>query len=359
MGRVELNGEEILNTLEPLRKKWNLTKWIEQLVLCILVLCLMSPMAEVMFMQHIQGIYIGILPAMSIIFIVCLYLEYILRKNCRKAKQEYEETYKRLISKPVLDSIFENAIFLPDTGYSRVDFKASELMWGFGAGHTYDSEDLIMGTCNGVAFRRADVRVTHRSDKRTVVDVDGRLLEVAFPKKINGIVRVVKEGTVINLMGVNSLLVETEDADFNKKFNVYAKDKHSAFYLLTPHFMEYIKKLYNRDERIAITFDGEKLYFLQSGHGGIFEPPAGAFNAWDEVRKCRQELSEIGEIIDILQVDDVVERERKKREATGAVSEKAEAIEPPQIILGIEEKKIGLIVAIVLLLTFLYFAQYL
>lgn len=307
MGRVELNGEEIIHTLEPLRKKWQRIRYMEKLVSTVLVVCMIIFFGGAVCFPYIKKIYL-LLPVACGLIIFSIILLNILGKNSHKRKQEYTDFYKRLISRPVLHSIFEKVTFEPHEGYPREDFKASELMWIFGSSYTYTSEDLIIGTYKGVNFRRADVKITHKSSDSTVVDVDGRLLEVVFPKKINGIVRVVKEGMVINLMGVNSPLVETEDADFNKKYNVYAEDKHSAFYLLTPQFMEYIKNLYSRDNQITITFDGEKLYFLQSGHGGIFEPPAGEFNAWDEVKKCREELSEIGEIIDVLQVENVADK---------------------------------------------------
>jgi hypothetical protein len=34
--------------------------------------------------------------------------------------------------------------------------------------------------------------------------------------------------------------VETENAEFNKRFQILTEDEHSAFYILTPHFMEFI-----------------------------------------------------------------------------------------------------------------------
>lgn len=72
--------------------------------------------------------------------------------------------------------------------------------------------------------------------------------------------------------------------------------------------MEYVKKLYDKDERVYIIFDGEKVDVLQSGKGGIFEPPQGKIDIWDEVRKCKAELEEIKEIIDALQGNEAVEQ---------------------------------------------------
>jgi hypothetical protein len=36
--------------------------------------------------------------------------------------------------------------------------------------------------------------------------------------------------------------VETENVEFNKRFQILTEDAHNAFYILTPHFMEFIMK---------------------------------------------------------------------------------------------------------------------
>lgn len=78
----------------------------------------------------------------------------------------------------------------------------------------------------------------------------------------------------------------------------------SYFVLLTPPFMEYLKKLRELDQNIYISFDGENLYILRSGKGGIFVPPKGKIDLKDEVEKSKLELNEIKNMIDILQLDD-------------------------------------------------------
>ena len=42
----------------------------------------------------------------------------------------------------------------------------------------------------------------------------------------------------------NNKKVKLEDIEFNKMFKIYSEIEHDAFYILTPHFMEKIKKLY-------------------------------------------------------------------------------------------------------------------
>lgn len=319
--RVEIKGEEILAVLTPLRKKWNACLILKHTLKGILLIGVLAYLlGGIGSLEHMW--YVSVFFPIIMILIVLFNIFTRWKPFDEKAKREYADAYKRLISQPVLDSCFDNATFNPEAGYPREDFMASALMH-ISYSHEYKSEDLITGTYSGVAFRRADILITHMTsgkNRHRVIDADGRLLEIDFPKTINGTVRIVKagglesqsfgyfnSGSLINADSILELLgadarVEMEDVDFNQKFRVYAQDKHSAFYLLTPQFMEYIKQLYNRDDDVYIVCNGNKLYFLQSGHGGIFEPPKQEFDIWDEVRKCRAELEEIGEIIDLLQV---------------------------------------------------------
>lgn len=301
--RIELKGEEILKTLTPLRKRWTVYKFIKKVINGLMVLGFIAIFIGPFFFFDKGDPRMFFVIFMAIDFVL-IGFGAIWGKVCGKAKKKYADTYKQLISRPVLDSCFDNAQFDPGAGYPREEFRASGLL-PVGAGHTYVSEDLITGTYKGVAFRRADIRITHKSGgkhKTTVVDADGRMLEVAFHKEVRDTIRIAKEPKAIVLFG-EDVLVETEDMDFNRKFNVYARDKHSAFYFLTPQFIEFFKHMYDKDDVIYITFNGEKLYFLISGHGGIFEPPFREFDIWDEVRKCKGELTEIREIIEGLQLD--------------------------------------------------------
>lgn len=353
MGNIQLNGEEISNILIPLRKKWSTYDRIVKLGSTVLVLGVMAYMFAGMILFRYALRIVIFLPVVIIMVGVFGFLLTRVRKQSDKAEKEYTDTYKRLIAKPILDASFENAHFNPEAGYPREDFKAGALLY-VGDAYDYASEDLITGTCRGVAFRRADIKIRHvvgHKHPRTVTDADGRLLEVAFHKNMNGMVRVVKKDEAVLCPDENKR-IEMEDMDFNEKFDVYANDRHSAFYLLTPQFMEYMKKLYDRDDKIYITFDGNKLYFLQSGHGGIFEPPEGEFDIRDEVRKCKAELAEIEEIIELLQLDDVAQRETMLRETGVPLQEEAVVYttDSNRMLFGKTKKKnMGCLIAILIL----------
>ena len=222
------------------------------------------------------------------------------------ARSKYVKEFKTVLGVPVLNSMFHDVKFYPERGFTQGEFQVARLIrWR--NDFDYCSEDLIEGVHRGVAFRQADLRITHTTgsgkDQRTVVDVDGRIWEFDCKKQVASNVLIVKNSIHASLeSGLNR--VELEDVDFNKRFSVYADDEHSAFYVLTPHFMNYIKSLYGHDNSVYISFDGRKLYFMQSGKGGIFEPSDKEMNVPKEIQKAREELQVIDKIIDALKIDE-------------------------------------------------------
>lgn len=317
MNELQIDEERIYKVLEQYRKKKNKYKRILLGCLCcmfvypVVVGCLMTirvnlnliSMNVIAFVITIIGKVANTLALPVIIILVGLWI---------KANREYKKKYKQLIAESVLQCMFDDARYYPDRGYTKAEFQGMQLIrWR--NDFSYYSEDLIIGSHKGVDFRRADIRITHTrgsgKNRNTIVDVDGRLMEFAWQKEINSRILIVKKGERARLeRGLNE--VEMEDVDFNQKFDVYAEDAHSAFYLLTPRFMEYIKMLYDRDDMLYISFDRRRLYFLQSGHGGIFEPPEVGFDVDKEVEKSRAELAEITQIIELLQLDDMAQREK-------------------------------------------------
>ena len=297
MEQLHLDEARIFASLEPYRKKQNMFR-------IGILLCALPFFSICIFRLGIREEMVVFIP---LIFIVMAGGVVVCSIFYTKTRKEYATVYKQVISKPVLEAMFDDARFYPVRGITPEEFRAMHLIkWR--NDFRYASEDLIVGTHKNVAFRQADIRITHTEgsgkNRHTVVDVDGRLKEFSFPKRINSNILIVKKGHHASLeRRLNK--VELEDMDFNDKFDVYAEDEHSVFYLLTPQFMEYTKRMYNHDRAVYISFDGEKLYFLQSGKGGIFEPPSGKLDVSDEVEKARQELEEIGLVIDILHIEKV------------------------------------------------------
>lgn len=243
---------------------------------------------------------------------------------------EYISVYKGMVSKQVLKACFKDAKYEPEKGISRQEFEETKLV-KINSQHEYKSEDLISGRYAGVEFRQSDVEIYHYEksgkNRRQVIDVNGRVCSFSFEKDIVGDILIVKDfsKTIRPQDGMEK--VEMEDVDFNKKFDVYAYDAHSVFYLLTPHFMEYIKQIHGKDSSIYISFDGKNLHILRSGSGGIFEPPnSKKFDVKAEVRKSYRQLHEIVELIDVFNLDERVNQDKMIKEEPLKETQKEEVM---------------------------------
>lgn len=302
-------ADRALRVIEASRKKWEKahTAMIVFLVTILVAFVVMFITASVLI-GRIHGLVGFVLILLSVVadgvgwigLIVCVVIQAV-------KSQEYANTYKQMLSKYVLQESFENPLYDPLNGFTVEEFKAGHLIkWR--DNFRYRSEDLIRAKYKGVEFRQADVRITHDTggkNRRIVVDVDGRLIRIKFHKPIGSRIVIATDEREVTLEDKLSK-VEMEDMQFNKEFDVFSEDAHSVFYLLTPQFMEYLKKLRAIDNFLFISFDGEDLYVLRSGKGGIFEPPhvKYAIDLEYEAEKNRKELQEIKDIIEVLQLSE-------------------------------------------------------
>lgn len=327
MKEIQLDENKIIEALEPKRKKKNnfLTIGGCCIFLPFIVTGLTQVLGEIGILSDSTGTFVTEMVLTMISFcgvpagIVLLILGAL-------ASKEYENDYKQLIAKHVLQACFDGADYFPAKGFTKEEFRAAHLIhWR--NDFSYRSEDLITGQYEGVEFKQSDVRITHTTggdNKKTVVDVDGRLVQFHYKKAIDSRILIVTD-THDAALDQGLPKVEMEDVDFNRKFDVYSRDRHSVYYLLTPPFMEYLKKLCEFDRNIYISFDGEDLYILRSGKGGIFVPPKGKLDVHREVEKSTQELNEIIKIIEILKLEDKAYEEKllAMQKATESVSGKA------------------------------------
>lgn len=328
MMEIQLDENRIIGALEPKRKKKNnfITIGAAAFFLPFIVVGLLQVLNGIGIFQESTGMVVMgmILPLLSFCGVpagIALLL------IGAKLSKEYENDYKQLIARHVLQACFDEAEYFPVRGFTKEEFRAARLIhWR--NDFSYASEDLITGQHAGVEFKQSDVRITHTTgsgkNRKTVVDVDGRLVQFHYKKAIDSRILIVTDTHAASLEhGLPK--IEMEDVDFNRKFDVYSRDGHSVYYLLTPPFMEYLKKLCELDRNIYISFDGEDLYILRSGKGGIFVPPKGKIDVHAEVEKSKQELNEIVKIIEILQLEDKAYEDRllAMQEAAERVLEKA------------------------------------
>lgn len=112
------------------------------------------------------------------------------------------------------------------------------------------SEDLITGKSHDVNFRTCDLKLEERrvhtdsKGHRHVTYVPyfiGRYFIFDFNKNFKGNIIVTEASLPFGINGLKKISLESEE--FNNKFRTYSSDELSAFYVLTPQFMEAIMEL--------------------------------------------------------------------------------------------------------------------
>lgn len=97
--------------------------------------------------------------------------------------------------------------------------------------------------------------------------------------------------------------IETENPAFNEQFQILTNDTHSAFYVLTPHFMENILTADNKaDGRTLLCFSGDQVHIAVHTGKDSFRIKKGS-KARDPAalkRRLQGELQYITELLDEL-----------------------------------------------------------
>ncbi len=291
MDGIHIDEERIVKELKSHLKKREMYKGL----LVVGILIFLIPVIIVFVLDKPILILLAALGAIvgsSVVAVaVVLYL---------KAEKDYLLVYKQTIARPILQAMFKEVLYIPQKGFTSQEFKDMHLrIWN---GSQYKSEDYIKGKCKGVAFRQADVEIVRASEsKRKIYEVNGQLREFEYAKPIEGMVLLGNRGSHLDVQpGMHR--IEFENVEFNRKFDVYAEDEHSAFLLITPQFMEYLMRISQFDEEVYMSFDGEKLRLLQSEKGGVFNPQGDLLNVSAHIENARNDLEQIEAVINILHI---------------------------------------------------------
>lgn len=123
--------------------------------------------------------------------------------------------------------------------------------------YTINGADQIIGKYNGVPFQSCNLAVTFRPNFRDEKQADdtifyGNYFVARFPKKFEGSVLIyskkdflsdIKDNEIGSYLNISDKKIRLEDPDFQKQFEVYCHNQIVARYVLTPSFIELIKKI--------------------------------------------------------------------------------------------------------------------
>lgn len=192
--------------------------------------------------------------------------------------QTFEKNFKSCFVKKALEDNFENVTYNPDEGFDEEFIEKNEIL---DTGDNYSSNDFISAEYKNIKFESSDIHIqeehkTTDSDGNTtttwVTTFAGKLIIFKFDKKIKTKLQVVSAGFDSRPMGRGYSIVEMEDVEFNKSFSIYAENAHEAFYILTPHFMEKLKRISEKvNASIMFNFIDDKIHIALDNNEDSFE----------------------------------------------------------------------------------------
>ena len=234
-----------------------------------------------------------------------------------KDVKKFTDIYKKIVVLNSLEKVFTNITYLPDEKMDYYKMANTNMMY---MGDYYYSNDYIKGKYKNINFELADVKI---EDEYTDSDGDthritiflGQWFIFDFNKKFKSDIQVC-EKTFRNAKRKNKKYeskfkkVELESLEFNKKFNVYAKEEFEAYYILTPNMME---KILNVDEKIKghllFCFIDNKLHIGLCNNKDLFEPSIHKkVNLERDTLKTMEELNIITNFIDLMNLDNDIFR---------------------------------------------------
>lgn len=259
-------------------------------------------------------------PALIIVIVVMLV------KNTAKVQtpiKEMKAYYTEHVVKPVIAKVFPNCRYFPQYDL-RTDWKYDDVMKkDIIVSDNRPSEDRLYGIYRDVPFEQTDVYMDKlEATEDESFPVHGSVLCIELDKEIDGeVVLLSKRKAGSQSVGHTETMyhnqkgvmvtqrksaeqyyglprVHMENVEFDEHFYVYAANPTEAFYLLTPHFMERIQKLYGK-YGFRIRVKGRNLFLIKER--ATFELNVrNEVHIDTEISRIQEDILDIYETIDCL-----------------------------------------------------------
>lgn len=270
-----MNREELNKMQTKILKKNKICNY----TLGILLLLILFITLIIVINKRITFVFIIFIIFIEIIFGIAMM---IIIKNIINGKdiKKFNKEYKNIYVLNFLKQNFENIIYKPEEGITKKEIKKYNTL---NLGDKFTSNDYICGTYKNVKFEQSDIHIQEKyeeedKDGNKIITwetiFEGRYMIFDFNKNFKSNVQVISNDFIKRSLPhiKNNKKVKLEDIEFNKMFKIYSEIEHDAFYILTPHFMEKIKKLYKElDAPIKLTFMENKLHVAVNNGDDSFE----------------------------------------------------------------------------------------
>ena len=255
-----ISDAELSETLKPLSAKNKFFSKLGMIFIVIMMLIFAIMIFSAIVMQNFFMVFFILFPVSGIIAAIFF-----------KIASIYSKVKKQLIIDIVQDALknnFELLEYHPDEHISKVTVLESKLFnW-----NRINGSDLFHANYRGVGFMFSDLQLRSKRKKQTITIFSGQWLVINMGKEIDPSVTVT-ELSGKSLAGDKRSKVQMESEAFNKEFAVFTENAHKAFYVLTPHFMEFIMSLKQFTEsRIHLCFTKNIASIAINTRRDSFEP---------------------------------------------------------------------------------------
>lgn len=252
-------------------------------------------------------VFLGMIPVGIILIIISGILEIVTDKNSKKIKSLLSDNIVDDVLKEVLgDNVEYNPGGCIHPGSIVFPFSYD----------TYEGSDHIKANYKGLNIEMGDIRLI-REDKYTDDDgipqetsynmFIGQWLKCDFGKELSGDVYISEWESRLDRKIMKSQAV-MDNKEFADRFCVRADDPEQAFYILTPHMMEYILSMADKSGgRVYMSFmHGGQLNVAVKTNRDLFELGKTKADAGGLRQKYIDELKWFTDIVDTLRVEDTI-----------------------------------------------------
>ena len=230
-----------------------------------------------------------------------------------------KSTIKKQLSdnlvKSALEDVFDNVIYEP--------FKAmpSSLVWESDmmlpvSFNTVEGSDHIKASYKGLDIEMGDISLvdsgeiyndeTQMYEKVESTVFRGQWLVCDFGRELVSDVKLAARSRADRALKKAS--IKTENEEFNKRFTIVSDNEQEAFYILTPHMMEYIMSMADKGGgEVYMSFLRKgKLHIAVKTNRDFFEMGSGSPDAAALRRKFTGEIRYFTDLIDELKLTDTI-----------------------------------------------------
>lgn len=171
-------------------------------------------------------------------------------RSQEKSEQKIKERVSNSFIQDLVVEVFRHTEYEPFGHIPDQRIGEAGMVFPFSGYNTVEGSDYIQGTYHDVEVELSDVELLNvecHQDEETGTESEtrkqmfkGQWLVCDLERELPGDVRISADTRGLHRQRRRSRTIEMENEEFNRRFLVTADDPQNAFYVLTPHRMEYI-----------------------------------------------------------------------------------------------------------------------